>query len=776
MTVKKAAVIGAGVMGSGIAAHLANAGIPVMLLDIVPDGAADRSTLARGAIQRMLKTDPAPFMSKKVARLVTPGNTEDDLQSLSDCDWIVEAVVEDPAVKADLYARLEPVIKPEAVVSSNTSTIPLSILTRGRSDAFKASFMVTHFFNPPRYMRLLEVVSAPETDAAKVAMIRDVGDRRLGKGVVTCKDTPGFIANRIGTFWIQVAINEAIDLGLTVEQADQIVGRPMGVPKTGVFGLVDLVGLDLMPKIAQSLLTTLPANDAYRAIYRVDPVIERLIADGYTGRKGKGGFYRLERSGPEKVKESVDLRTGEFSPSTKPRIEAVEATKATGLAGLVAHDSVEGQYAWRVLAQTLSYAAGLVPEISDTIHGVDEAMRLGYAWKWGPFELADMIGADTLAARLEAEGFAVPPLLELARAEGFYKTVDGILHALHPDGGYRPVPRAEGVLWLDDIKRTSKPLLKNGSACLWDLGDGVTGFEVTTKMNALDDQVMDLLGKSIALTGRDYKAMVLYSDGTNFSVGANLGLALFVINVALWDQVEQLVEGGQKAYQAMKYAPFPVVGAPAGLALGGGCEMLLHCDAVQAAGESYIGLVETGVGLVPGWGGCKEMLLRHMVNPKRPNGPMPPIQSVFETLGTAKVAKSAMEAQELGFLRPTDGITMNRDRVLADAKARALAMVQAGYTPPSPPEEIRLPGPTARTGMKIAVDQMALAGVATPHDRVVADALARVLSGGDTDITETLDEDAILALERAAFMEMVRHPATIARIEHMLETNKPLRN
>ncbi|HEY9348866.1 MAG TPA: 3-hydroxyacyl-CoA dehydrogenase family protein, partial [Inquilinus sp.] len=368
MDIKQVAVIGAGVMGSGIAAHFANAGVPVLLLDIVPKGATNRNAVAEGALARMAKADPAPFMSKAAVRLVTPGNTEDDLDKLAGCDWIVEAVLEDPAVKQDLYARIEKVMKPGAAVSSNTSTIPLAILTEGRSEAFRRGFLITHFFNPPRYMRLLELVTGPETDPALVADIRSFADLRLGKGVVDCKDTPGFIANRIGTYWIQSAVNAAFDLGLTVEEADAVAGRPMGVPKTGVFGLIDLVGLDLMPHIAKSLLATLPKDDPYREIYRVEPAIEKLIAEGYTGRKGKGGFYRLSKAvDGSRVKESIDLKTGAWAKSDKPKLDSIDAARSGGLKTLVAFDDKTGQYAARVLGQTLSYAAGLVPQIADTV-------------------------------------------------------------------------------------------------------------------------------------------------------------------------------------------------------------------------------------------------------------------------------------------------------------------------------------------------------------------------------------------------------------------------
>ncbi|MEM7443451.1 MAG: 3-hydroxyacyl-CoA dehydrogenase NAD-binding domain-containing protein [Pseudomonadota bacterium] len=775
MEIKKAAVIGAGVMGSGIAAHIANAGVPVTLLDIAPEGADDRDAIAKGALTRMAKADPAPFMSRAAQKLVTPGNIEDHLETLGECDWIVEAVIENPKIKHELYGRLEPIVKPEAVVSSNTSTIPLSILTEGRSDAFRSSFMVTHFFNPPRYMRLLEIVSGPSTDQAKLDAIHRFADMRLGKGVVMAKDTPGFVANRIGTFWIQAGLNEAFDLGLSVEEADAIASRPMGVPKTGIFGLMDLVGIDLMPHIAKSLLATLPENDAYRDIFRVEPFIETMISDGYIGRKGKGGFYRLNLEAGGRVKESINLKTGEWSKSEKIKVDAAEAGRQ-GLRAVVDHDSRPGEYAWRMLSQTLSYAAFLVPEIADSIVDVDDAMKLGYAWKYGPFELIDQLGVDYFADRLQQQGRPVPDLLEKARGRSFYRVEDGALQYLGVEGDYADVVRPDGVLLLADIKRQSEPLLKNGSAALWDIGGGVTCFEFTAKMNTLDDQVMELLARALDLTGRSHKAMVVYNEGTNFSVGANLGLAMFAANIAMWGQVEALVKGGQDTYKALKYAPFPVVSAPSGMALGGGCEIMLHSDAVQAHAETYCGLVEVGVGVIPAWGGSKEMLLRAIANKRRPGGPMPPVAQVFETIGTAKVARSAQQAKELMYLKPDDGVTMNRDRLLADAKARALALVEAEYQPPAPPDEIMLPGPSARAGLNMVVSDLAAQGKATPHDIVVSDALATVLSGGDHDVTEPLAEDELLTLEREAFMSLVKTSGTLDRIEHMLETGKPLRN
>jgi len=783
MTIKKAAVIGAGVMGSGIAAHFANAGIPVMLLDIVPPGAAERSAInnaaaersviAKGAVERLLKTEPAAFMHKRNAKLVTPGNIEDDLGLLGDCDWIVEAVLENPELKRGLYARIETARKDGSIVSSNTSTIPLHALTEGLPERFARDFLVTHFFNPPRYMRLMEIVTGPKTRGDAVAAITEFCDLRLGKGVVRCKDTPGFIANRIGTLWVQSSIHAAIELGLTVEEADAVMGRPFGIPKTGIFGLVDLVGIDLMPHVARSMQVNLPKSDLFHSVPAVMPLVEKMIAAGLTGRKGKGGFYRVTRQGDARIRETMDLATGEYRP-TKEAALASLAEGARNPAALLAHPDRGGAFIRRALGRTLAYAASLVPEITDDIASVDEAMRLGYNWKFGPFELIDRIGADRLAGLLKAEGEAVPPLLALAAGRSFYREEGGILQQLMPDGSYAPVRRAPGVLLLADVKRRSKPLAHNGSASLWDIGDGVTCLEFHSKMNTFDPNLLTMVETAVKRTADGFKGLVIYNEAGNFSAGANLGLILFGANIAIWSQLEEMIAMGQRVYKTLKYAPFPVVGAPMGLALGGGCEILLHSSAIQAHAESYIGLVETGVGVIPGWGGCGELLLRHTVNEKRPRGPMPPIAATFETIAMAKVSKSAEEARDLMVLRPGDGITMNRDRLLADAKAKALELAR-DYHPPSRPE-FHLPGPSARLGLGLVVGDLVRQGKATPYDVVVSDGLAEVLSGGDTDITETISEEAMLVLERRVFMSLLRRPETLARLEHMLDTGKPLRN
>jgi len=623
-------------------------------------------------------------------------------------------------------------------------------------------------------MRLLELVAGTVTRAGVITALRDFGDRLLGKSVVDCKDTPGFIANRIGILWMGVAVRFAFEDGITVEEADAIIGKPMGIPKTGIFGLLDLVGIDLQPHVERSMLSLLPKGDMYRDIHRRSEFIEKMIADGYTGRKGKGGFYRLNRSGGGKIKEALDLSSGEYHRAKTPTLESVEAARG-GLRALVEHPDHGGQYAWRVLSHTLSYAAALVPEIADDIHAVDEAMKNGYAWKWGPFELIDKLGPRWFAERLAAEGMVVPPLLEKVGDSSFYRTENGRLQYFGTDGAYHNVERADGVLLLSDIKRSSDRIAGNASASLWDIGDKVLCLEFHSKMNAVDEGIMTMTANAMKMIpAQGYEALVIHNEGTNFSVGANVGLALFAANIAAWPKITESVKQGQDIYKKLKFAPFPVIGAPSGMALGGGCEILLHCDVIEAHAETYMGLVEVGVGLVPAWGGCKEMLIRWSDNPKHAKGPMPAVSKVFETVATATVAKSAEEARSLLYLRPNDGIVMNRDRLLARAKERALSMVK-DYMPPEP-RELQLPGPSGETAMTLVLNDFRRAGKATDHDVTVGKKLAHVLAGGKVDPTETLTEDKLLNLERAAIVSLLRTSPTLDRIEHMLETGKPLRN
>ncbi len=775
--IKKAAVIGAGVMGAGIAAHITNAGVPCVLLDIVPKTGDNRNAIAEGAVAKLLKTDPAPFMSKRNAQMITTGNIEDNLDMLADCDWIIEAVIERLDIKQDLYKKIQKARKKGSVVSSNTSTIPLKELEAGMPPEMVPDFMITHFFNPPRYMRLLEIVGGPKTRPDALAMMREFGDVRLGKGVVVAKDTPGFIGNRIGIYWMQNAVVQAIAMGLTVDEADAIGSRPFGIPKTGVFGLLDLIGIDLMPHLAKSMLSLLPKTDAYVAISSEPPVVTTMLKNGWIGRKGPSGFYRLRKDGANKIKESLDLKTGEYTPSVKAEFASLNASKKGGLKALIEQSDKGAQYAWKVASGGLTYTASLVPEIADTIVDVDEAMKDGYGWGLGPFEVIDTMGAKWFADKLAADKITVPPMLKLAAEKGdFYRTENGKLQYLTTKGDYADVVRAPGVLKLSDIKRAGKPVIKNPSAKVWDIGDGVLCFEFTSRANSLDPMTMAGYKEVIKLIKNDkkWKGLVVHNEGPNFSVGANIGLVLFAANIAVWSELESQIEDGQKTYQNLKLAPFPVVSAPLGMALGGGCEILLHSDAIQAYAETYTGLVEVGVGVIPGWGGCKEMLLRLKNDPKMPKGPMPAVARAFELIGTAQVAKSAFEAKEMGILRKADNITMNRDRLLADAKAKVLALAE-GYKPPVE-QVISLPGAGGIAALKVALEGFKLAGKLTPHDEVVSLALAKVLTGGKTDHTETVTEKDLMKLERQSFLELARNPATLARMEVMLDTGKPLRN
>ncbi len=800
MTINKVAVIGSGVMGSGIAAQITNAGIPVVLLDIKIEG----KDLAKDAVAKMPKTDPAAFMRKSNAKLIETGNLDDDLDKLGDVDWIVEVVLEDLKIKHATYEKIQKHRKKGSIVSSNTSTIPLHKLVEGQPDDFAKDFMITHFFNPPRYMRLLELVVGEKTDPKAVETIREICDVQLGKGVVACHDTPGFIANRLGVFWLTAGVNEAIKQNVPIEVADAVMSKPVGIPKTGVFGLIDLVGIDLMPKLSESLLSTLPKDDAYRDIFIDHKFVHGLIEAGYTGRKGKGGFYRLNPDAPKGAKEKQALQISadkfeesQYGKSIKKQAGALKSVAAgrKGLRAVVETDDEGGRYAWAVLRDTLAYAAQLVGEIADTVFDIDEGMKLGYNWKQGPFEMIDALGPKYFAEKLAEEGIAVPEILSKVGEGTFYKIEDGKIQFFGTDGKYHDVQRPDGVLLLRDIKLSSEPIMKNGSASVWDVGDGVLCFEHTSKMNTFDEGTFEMLVKAQkTIEGSDdYQALVVYNEASHFSAGANLGLAMFMINIAMWPQVEEFVATGQRVFMGLKFAPFPVVSAPSGMALGGGCEILLTSDAVQAHAETYTGLVEVGVGLIPGWGGCKEMILRFQERErakfKKDMGaigknniwfspdttPVGAVRKAFETIGVATVAKSAHEAIDIGYFRHSDGVTMNRDRLLYDAKARALELAK-DYTPPEKVENIHLGGAGAKTALDLAVSDLRKSGKATPYDVVVSDHLASVLSGGDADYTESLSEDDLIKLELSEFMKLLHHEGTFARIEHMLEKGKPLRN
>ena len=775
--IQKVAVIGSGVMGAGIAAHCANAGCEVLLLDIVPDGAEDRNSLSKTAIQKMHKSNPEMLMHKRNSKRITPGNIEDDLHLLEDFDWVIEVVIENLDVKRDLYSRLCDKIGPDTILSSNTSTLPRSKLVSELPRDISSRFLITHFFNPPRYLPLLEVVTSSEVDESVVTRFCEFADHRLGKRVTMCNDRPGFIGNRLGVYFIQRAFKATLELGLSVEQADAMLGRPIGLPKTAVFALMDLVGIDLIPHVTESLLEHLPDDDPFHKIAGTgEEIILNMIQDGYTGRKGKGGFYKLNKDGGKKVKEARNLYTGEYQNANRRAAFPSAKMGKRGISSLMDCNDDGARLVTEVLLDSLSYAAHIVPDVSDDIYSIDGAMKVGYNWKAGPFEMMDSIGVESMVQRLESSGREVPRFLSLAAERGsFYGMEDGEITRLTPSGEMVIVNRPEDTLTVADLKRRGKPLKRNGSASIWDTGDGVLLVEYHTKMNAMDPMNMEMLLNAVDLAeSEDYKGIVIGNDATNFCAGANLGLALFAANLAAWKDLEDFIGLGQDTYQTLKYCDVPVVAASAGLCLGGGAEVLMHCDAVQAHSESYVGLVEVGVGIIPAWGGCKELLGRLVDFGLVTNGPMGAVMKAFETIGTAQVAKSAEQARSMGFLGPNDGITMNRDRLLADAKRKVLDLSE-NYVPPVP-RTYSLPGPTGLAGLNLALSDLALSGQATPHDVVVATSLAGILTGGNTDITVAMEEDDILAMEKEAIATLGRHPDTLDRMQHMLETGKPLRN
>ncbi len=785
MKIEKVAVIGAGVMGSGIAAHVANAGFNVTLLDIVPEGAKNRNIITETAVKKMLKPvkigSPTPLMHKNNSKRITIGNIEDNLDLISDADLIIEVVLEKLKIKHDVFKKIDKIRKKNSIITSNTSTIPRKLLVKGMPKSFSKDFMITHFFNPPRYLRLLEIVADKEVDKSKIDLVTKFCDINLGKEVVVCNDTPGFIGNRIGTYWTLIGMVEALKLGLTVEEADAIMGRPIGAPKTGIFGLGDVVGLDLIPHVTESMSSNLPKNDMYNIGIKeqeklgIDQILSKMISDGYTGRKSKGGFYRLNQDSGKRIKESRNLKTGEYSKATKKvGLESVKAAKK-GLRSLVKHKDKGGEYAWKVLSKTLTYAASLVPEITDNIVNVDLAMKNGFLWKKGPFEMLDDLGPSWFSSRISDEGMKIPSLLESVGEGTFYQNEKDKVKYFETNGKYSLLKKPEGYLTVSEVKLGKKPIFKNPSASLWDMNDGIILAEFHSKMNSMDPLIMEALTEAADLCeAKKYKGIVIGNDGANFSAGANLGLSSFVTNVGAWEEAEKFVMGGQLAFMMLKHGNFPVVGASSGLAIGGGCEVLLACDAVQAHSESYMGLVEVGVGLVPAWGGCKEMINRWNNDPRQPKGPMANITKIFQNVGTAKVATSAQEAKEMNLLREEDQITMNRSRVLYDAKQLCLSMIK-DYEAPLPKEH-HLPGPSGKATLDLAVQDLVKAGHATPHDIVVTKELSYILCGGDTDPTETVSDDKILEMERNGIIKLMKTEGTMDRVEHMLTTGKPLRN
>jgi 3-hydroxyacyl-CoA dehydrogenase len=764
-----AVVIGAGNMGAGIAAHLANAGVRVLLLDRTDTDATSRNRLAEQAIERQLQT--GGFMHPDRARLVEAGNVDDDLVRIRDADWIVEAVFEELAVKRDLYVKVDSLRKPGSVVSSNTSTIPLRHLTEGLSDAFARDFVITHFFNPPRVMKLVELVCAEKTAPETIARATAWCDQLLGKTVIRCRDTPGFIANRIGNYWMSVAVLEANSLRLTVEEADAVMGAPFGIPRTGIFGLFDYVGINLVPLVWGGFMRSLSATDAHRRhdITR-DGAIARMLQQGRTGRGSGAGFYRTTGQGSSKQREVIDLASGEYRALQPVQLVSLEIANKD-LKALSEQPDRGGQYAWSVLSNVVSYAAEVGPEIADDVASIDAAMKLGYNWTHGPFELADRVGLAWLAGRLRAEGRPVPALLAKAVEQGrFYG--DGC--CLDTKGEWVAPVEGSNALSLPTAKRGTTRVAGNASASLWDIGEGVLALEVHSKMNACNEQVVDLLEEAPIYVRCGARALVIANDHPRaFSVGADLGSFVAYARASDWSGLVRFVQRGQWALRALRMAPFPVVGAPFGLALGGGCELQLSCDASVGHAELNAGLPELKVGILPGWGGCMRLLERWT---SRCGGDAQlGALRALEVLVDSTVSSSALDAMERGLLRETDRITMNRDRLLADVRGLAIELCDGGYRPGLAPTWT-VSGASGAAELFARIDEQRAVKQLGEHDMAVVHAMVEVLTGGGVASGTVLTDTDILALEVEHMVALAKTPPSLARMEHMLATGKPLRN
>jgi 3-hydroxyacyl-CoA dehydrogenase len=763
-------VIGSGLMGSAIAAHLANAGCKVNLLDITDKKHENKNHLADLALKKLTKIKPSPLTLKSNLKLIKTGNLDENLDVINESEWVIEVIIENLEIKKDLYKKIDEIMQDDLIVSSNTSTIPIKLLSEGLSKKFKKNFLITHFFNPPRYLKLLEIVKSEDTENEIVKEINDFCDINLGKTVIETKDTPGFIGNRIGIFWIERAAVEAIKSDLTVEEADSIIMNAFKVPKTGVFGLIDVVGLDLIPPVVKSLLLNIPKSDYYHSVHETPEIFQFMLENKMIGRKGDGGFYKLINIKNKKIKHSLDLRTREYRISSKPKIINKNLKK------FLDKDDKFSKYAWNVLSEVLYYVLTIAEEISLDINSIDEAMKNGFGWQLGPFEIIDKIGVSFLIEKLNDSKKTIPSILNDIGENKFYQLeTNQIKYFDFVSKKYVTLNRLEGVLLLSDIKKSNKPLKKISTASLWDIGDQITVFEIHSKSNTLDMVTMDFLNQCIDIVSSSFKAMIIYNEGDFFSAGANLGEALFLGNIGLDKEVEKnILLKGQEVYSKLKYSKFPVIAAPFNLALGGGCEIILHSNYVQAHIESYIGLTEAALGILPAWGGCKELLSRFSTNKKIPKGPMPAIIKTFELIGMSKVSTSAQEAKKIGYLKETDGITMNRNRLLFDAKMKAIKMSKNYKIPDK--NIYCLPGRTALSAIKLSLQNMESIGAISQYDKFIGEKIAYVLSGGDTDITNELFEENILKLEKDAIYNLIKENLTIERLEHILETGKYLRN
>ena len=772
---KKITVIGSGLMGSAIAAHFANIGCEVNLLDVVDKKDENRSNISNKAIKNLLKIKPSPLTLKSNINLIKSGNIEDDLNQINESDWVVEAIIENLNIKKELYEKIDKIMRNDLIISSNTSTIPINQLTEGLSLKFKKNFLITHFFNPPRYLKLLEIVKSKEVNIEIFEKIKLFCDLNLGKTVIETKDTAGFIGNRIGIFWIERAAVEAIKHDLSIEEADIIIKNLFGVPKTGVFGLIDVVGLDLIPLVVKSLLNNIPANDYYKSVHQVPEIFQFMLDNKLIGRKGSGGFYKLVDEDNKKIKHSLNLNSKKYSKSFKPNIQNIKLIKKD-LKDFLINDDKYSKYALSIISDVLYYVLNITEEISHNILDIDEAMKNGFGWKFGPFELLDNIGPLFIKDIFIKSKKDIPILLDKIADNSFYKVQSNKINYYDfKTNKFKNLKRPDGVILLSDIKKIQKPIVNINTASLWDIGNKVTVFEFHSKSNTIDMATLEFLNQSIDIVSNSYQSMIIYNEGEFFSAGANLGEALFLGNLGLDSEVEKnILKKGQEVYSKLKYSEFPVISAPFNLALGGGCEILLHSNYVQAHIESYIGLTEAALGILPAWGGCKELLSRFSKQKTLAKGPMPSIIKTFELIGMAKVSTSAHEAKELGYLKNNDGITINRNRLLYDAKMKALELSK-DFTPPNK-STYNLPGKTSILALTLAINSMRQNGQISNYDKYIGEKIAFVLSGGDTNINKELSEENILNLEKDAIYELISKNLTLERLEHVLETGKYLRN
>jgi 3-hydroxyacyl-CoA dehydrogenase len=806
--IKRCAVIGAGVMGATIAAQLANVGIETILLDIVPPELTDddkkmghteeseafRNKLAQNGLNGALKSKPASFYVPENAKLITIGNLEDNLAWISDVEWIIEVVVERLDIKKSVFEKIETVWKPGTIVTSNTSGISARAMCEDRSEGFRKHFAVTHFFNPPRYMKLLEIVPGPDTLPEVVEILAEACEKVLGKGIVYGKDTPNFVANRIGIFSLLYAIQAMIDLGLSIEAVDDLTGPVIGHPKSASFRTADLVGLDTIIHVANNVYEGAP-DDEKRDMFKVPDLIQRMIEKNMLGDKIGLGFYKKTKDDAgKKAILSLDYKTLEHTPQETVKFASLEAARnlsGTGakINSLFSAKDLAGQFTFRTMTETLIYAANRIPEIADDIVNVDSAMKWGFSWKMGPFETWDALGVGKSVAKMKEAGYEIPAwvheMLDSGK-ESFYKRQGGALFFYDlASKDYQEIPVKPEIILLPSLKDREKKVAGNKGASVIDLGDGVACLEFHTKMNAMGDDIIAMVIKSADIVASSFEGLVIANHSDNFSAGANLPLVLFTAQEEEWDDLEWMVKAFQDSFMKLKYLEKPVVAAPAGMALGGGCEICMAADRVRYAAETYMGLVEVGVGLVPAGGGTKELLLRnteHLFEVQRGGlypkqiELMPFVARAFETIAMAKVATSGPEAVKLGYLRPTDKMTVNRDYLIEDAKKTVLAMNMEGYQPPRPRDDIRVAGENTLAMIKLGLWTMRESGYITEHDVTVATKVGYVLCGGNVLADTSVSEQYLLDLEREAFVSLCGDPKTQARIQHMLNTGKPLRN